>query len=171
VAEKSFGSLPARNQEVRSILSFSHLKSTHNPERKLVFLVMWPGLAAVVLALTVGTLLGSARDGWSAAIGIAIVLANFAVAGLSVSWAAGVSFFAFQMVSILGLGVRMAAVILALFLCSHVDWISVTALKWGAAPALLFLVMAESYLVFRTRLGKPVLRLTPEGQPAREALR
>jgi hypothetical protein len=170
VADRSFGKVRAQNEEVRSILSFSHLKSAHDPERRMVFLVMWPGLAAVILTFGLGTLLVSASIGGSAALGIGVVLLNFVIAGLSVSWAARISFFTFQMVSILGLGVRMAAVILILFEASHMTWVSVVALKWGAVPALLLLVVAESYLVMRTRLGKPVLRLTPEGQPPKGAL-
>lgn len=161
----------ALNEEVRSILSFGPLKPTRQPEKKMVSLVLWPGIAAVAGAMILGTLFGSVQIGGSAALGISVVLANFVAAGLSVGWAAGISFFAFQMVSILGLGVRMAAVILILFAASHMSWVSVTALKWGAAPALLLLVVAESYMVFRTRLGKPVLRLGPGGQAPKEALR
>jgi hypothetical protein len=152
------------NEEVLPILSLKYLQATPIPEKKMVTLAFWPGVAAVALAMAIGSLSVSPVVGASAGLGIAVVVANYMAAGLSVGWAAGVSFAAFQVVTLAGFAVRMAAVIAALYFISHISWVSDRALELGAAPALILYVTAESLLVFKTRMGKPNLRLDGAGR-------
>ena len=54
------------------------------PERELIRRISPFALPAAGLAFALGTLLGGAGAGWSAAIGIAVVTANFLAHGTSV---------------------------------------------------------------------------------------
>lgn len=137
----------------------------------MVSLAFWPGIAGVGLALLLGGFAAGFGVGASAALGIAVVLASFMTAGLSVSWAAGISFRAFQLVALVGFLVRVGAVVAVLAFLSHLAWVSDRALEFGAVPALILFVGAESLLVFKTRVGKPNLRLDGSGPVPSEVSR
>ncbi len=144
------------NEEVVPIRSLRTLRPTTAPEKQIVMLALWPGLVAIVAAGSLGAIAASAAAGASAALGVAIVVANFTAAGLSVTWAARRSFSAFQAVALGGLLVRIALVLATLALLGRLPWVVEPALVSALVPALLLYVAAEHYLVFRTRLGRPL---------------
>src|SRR5690349_17254967 len=85
--------------------------TTPEPERELVRRLIPYGPPAVVLALVAGALAGGWGVGWSAAIGVAVIAANFAVSGLSVSRAARSSANMLFVVTGLGVIVRIGAIV------------------------------------------------------------
>ena len=61
------------------------------PERELIRRISPFALPVAILAFVVGALLGGTNAGWSAAIAIAVVYANFVAHGWSIALAATVS--------------------------------------------------------------------------------
>ena len=80
-----------------------------------------------VLLLASGAIWGI-NGAWSAAVGIGLVLANFGLAALLISWAAPISLALMMGVSLFGYLIRLGLVSLAIFLLKDVSWIHLTAL-------------------------------------------
>src|SRR5688500_17391530 len=106
-------------------------ETTHRPEREMVRRALLPGAAAIVLAGAGGYAAGGSGVAASAAIGIAIVVANFAAHGMSLAWASTVSVTAVQVVALGGFAVRMGVIVGLLFLLDSLSWFS--ALAFGLA--------------------------------------
>ena len=108
-----------------------------------------PGLAATALAAAVGTVLDGPGVGASAAIGVAVVVLNFALHGLSLAWAAGVSITAVQAVAFGGFVVRMGAIVGLLFALRLLPWFSTLAFALAVVPATFLLLGYEARLMLR----------------------
>jgi hypothetical protein len=70
---------------------------------------------ALPVAFAAGFLIDGADGGLSSAIAVVLVVGNFAIHGLSLSWAAGISIPVLQMVALGGFVLRMGAIVAALF--------------------------------------------------------
>jgi ATP synthase protein I len=125
-----------------------------------------PGAGAAVLAFLVGFLVGGGDVAWSAAIGIAVVLANFTAHAYSLAWASTVSITAVQVVALAGFAVRLGVIVGLLFLLNTMSWFSPLAFGLTVVPATLALLVYEAHLVANLRLGTD-LDLPPDAAAAR----
>lgn len=105
-----------------------------------------PGVLAVPVAYGAGLLLGGAHAAISAAIGIVVVVANFAAHGLSLAWAAGVSITAVHVVALVGVVVRLGAVVGLMFVLNAFAWFSPVAFGLAVVPGTLVLLAYEAKL-------------------------
>jgi hypothetical protein len=113
------------------------------PERELMRRVLPFGPAAVVVALVAGLGLGGWRGGLSAAIGVAVVLANFALHGWSLSRAARISLTVLSAVALGGFMVRFAATVGLLFALNRFPFFSPLAFLLAVVPATALLLAFE----------------------------
>jgi hypothetical protein len=97
-----------------------------------------PGAIAVPVAFATGSLVSGPAAGVSAAIGVVVVLANFAAHGWSLAWASRISIALVQSVALGGFVVRMGVILGALFALDALSWFS---------------PLAFALLVFETRLA------------------
>jgi ATP synthase protein I len=102
---------------------------------------------AFVLAATLGTVLDGWGTGWSAALGVAVVVLNLVAHGLSLAWAARVSPTVVFAVGIGGFVVRMAAVLVILILLNRLPWFSPVAFVAAVVPATILLLIYEAKLL------------------------
>ena len=110
---------------------------------------MVPGALAVPIAFAGGLVLADAGSGASAAIGVALVVANFAAHGLSLSWAAGISVPAVHAVALVGVVVRLGAIVAMMFGLNTLAWFSPTAFGVTVLPATFILLAYEARVVLR----------------------
>lgn len=110
---------------------------------------LMPGGIAVPAAAAIGWLLGGPDAGVSAAIGILLVLANFAAHGLSLAWASTVSVTAVHAVALGGFVVRLAVIVGVLFALNTLAWFSPLAFGLALVPATLLLLGYEARLMLR----------------------
>ncbi|MEX2276102.1 MAG: ATP synthase subunit I [Actinomycetota bacterium] len=122
---------------------------TDRPEREMVRRALMPGGIAVPAAAAIGWLLGGPDAGVSAAIGILLVLANFAAHGLSLAWASTVSVTAVHAVALGGFVVRLAVIVGVLFALNTLAWFSPLAFGLALVPATLLLLGYEARLMLR----------------------
>jgi hypothetical protein len=86
--------------------------------------------------------------GWSAALGVAVVVANFVVAGLSLARAARISLAAIAAVALGGFVVRMAAIVAVMFVLDRFSsWFSPVAFGLAVVPATILLLGFEVRLL------------------------
>jgi hypothetical protein len=119
------------------------------PERELIR--RWVPFAppAVLVALLLGVAVDGWPTGWSAAIGVGLVAANSAVAGLAQAWAAGKSLMVLAVVTMVGFALRLGVIAAALALLSDVSWFSVPAFALAVVPATILLLGFEMRLLAR----------------------
>lgn len=117
------------------------------PERELIRRIAPFALPAVALAFAVGWLIGGMEAGWSAAIAIAVVTANFVAHGVSTAWAARISPVILYAVGLGGFVVRLAVIAIALLLLQQLAWFSVVAFVAALVPATVALLMVEMKLL------------------------
>jgi hypothetical protein len=123
---------------------------TAEPERELVRRAAPYGFPAALLALFIGGLAAGWDVGWSAAVGVAVVGANFAASGLSLSWAAGISLTAVAAVVMGGFVLRMAVIVAILFVLDRLtDWFVPLAFGLAVVPATILLLIYEMKLLGR----------------------
>ena len=127
--------------------SLRHLRATEQREKAMVSIALLPGILAAAAAYAVGALLASPAVGLSAALGIAAILVNFALAGLSLAWAARISVSAVAAVALGGWLLRMGLFGATMYLLGLFPWFSALAFGLTAVPALLVLLIAEAVLV------------------------
>lgn len=84
---------------------------------------------------------------WSAAIGAAIVLANFVVHGLSLSWAARISLTVLSAVAVIGFVARLGTILLIMLLLDRLETFSPLAFLLAVVPATLALLVFEMRLL------------------------
>lgn len=134
-----------------------------------------PGVAAAAFAYVVGLLLGGTDAAVSAAIGVVVVVANFAAHGLSLAWAAGVSITVVQVVALVGFVVRLGAIVGLMFLLNAFAWFSPLAFGLAVVPGTLALLAYEATLALGRLRGTlqvpadPVAARAAERLAAREA--
>ena len=114
------------------------------PERELVRRVLpfVPLVAAVAVGL--GYAAGGADAAWSAAIGIAIVTANFLMFALSIAWAATISPTMIAIVALGGYLVRLIVFTSALVILTKLSWFSPVAFALTLVPATIALLVYEA---------------------------
>ena len=114
------------------------------PERELVRRVLpfVPLVAAVAVGL--GYAAGGADAAWSAAIGIAIVTANFLMFALSIAWAATISPTMLAIVALGGYLVRLIVFTVALVILTKLSWFSPVAFALTLVPATIALLVYEA---------------------------
>jgi hypothetical protein len=117
------------------------------PERELVRRALPFALPAVVVAFAAGALLGDLNAGWSAAIGVAVVAANFVAYGLSLAWAAAISPMALMAVGLGGFIVRLAVIVLLLVGLTELSWFSPVAFLAAVIPATALLLGFEMKVI------------------------
>ena len=117
------------------------------PELEMVRRGVWFGPPAFVLALAIGAAAGGWNIGWSAAIGIAVVLANFVAHGASLAWAARRSLTALAAVAMGGFVVRLGAIVAVMFVLNRLSFFSPLAFGLAVVPATLLLLIFEMKLL------------------------
>ncbi len=129
------------------------------------------GGGALPLAYGAGFMAGGPDAALSAALGVAVVVANFAVHGWSLAWAAGVSIPAVQATALGGFVVRMGVIIGLLFGLDRTAFFSPLIFGLTVVASTLALLTFEARLV-AAGLGAG-LDLPPDAAAARarEALR
>ncbi len=113
------------------------------PERELIRRALPFALPTIAVAFTVGTLVAGLGAGWSAALGAAIVFANFTVHGLSLSRAARISLTALYAVGLGGFVVRLGAILALLFAMNRLAWFSPVAFAAAVLPGTIALLAFE----------------------------
>jgi hypothetical protein len=151
--------------------SLRHLRATDQPERAMVSIALLPGILAAAAAFAVGALLASPAVGLSAALGIAAILVNFALAGLSLAWAARISVAAVAAVALGGWLLRMGLFGATMYLLGLFPWFSAAAFGLTAVPALLVLLITEAMLVLEGMGERLILPGTGAGGGTRGAVR
>ena len=128
------------------------------------------GLAAPV-ALGVGFVAAGWSGAWSAMLGLALVVANFAAHGLSLAWAATVSIPALQAVALGGFVLRMAVIVGALALVDRTGVLSTAVFGITAVVGTLALLVLEARLVLSGLGGALHIPAEPAATAAAERLR
>jgi hypothetical protein len=105
-----------------------------------------PGAVGVVVAFGLGFAIGGAEAALSAGLGAAVVLANFAIHGLSLAWASTVSISAVHGVALGGVVVRLGVILGLLFLLDQTAWFSPLAFGLAVIPGTLALLAYEAKL-------------------------
>jgi ATP synthase protein I len=108
-----------------------------------------PGLAAVPAAFAIGSLGSGPAVGFSAAIGVVVVLANFAANGWSLAWASTMSVTLVQAVALGGFVVRMGVVLGVIFAFNAMSWFSPVAFGAAVVPGTIALLVFEARLALR----------------------
>ena len=98
---------------------------------------------AVILAFAAGTLIAGTNAGWSAAIGVVIVEANFIAHGLSLAWAARISLVALYAVGMGGFVVRLGVIVAIMFGLNQLAWFSPRAFAAAVVPGTIALLIFE----------------------------
>ena len=114
------------------------------PERALIRRVSPFAVPAAIVAFVVAALFGGAAAGWSAAIAIAVVYANFVANASSIAWAATVSPTLVSIVALGGYVVRLVVYTIALVLLNQLAWFSPVAFALALVPAVIALLVYEA---------------------------
>jgi ATP synthase protein I len=114
------------------------------PERELVRRVLPFVPLVAVVAVGLGYVAGGADAAWSAAIGIAIVTANFLMFALSIAWAATISPTMIAIVALGGYLVRLIVFTVALVILTKLSWFSPVAFALTLVPATIALLVYEA---------------------------
>jgi hypothetical protein len=140
------------------------------PEREMVRRATGPSLLALPVAALAGWVLGGPEAGLSAAIGLAVVFANFAAHGLSLAWASTISIPAVQAVALGGLALRLAVIVGAMFALNTLAWFSPLAFGLTVTGATLLLLVYEARLAVRGLGGSLEIPADPTAVRAADAL-
>jgi hypothetical protein len=117
------------------------------PERELIRRIVPFAFPAAALAFVIGSLADGSDAGWSAAIGIAIVTANFVVHGISLSWAAAISPILLYAVGLGGFIMRLGIIVAIIALLDQTSWFSVVAFIAAVVPSTIVLLGVEMKLL------------------------
>ena len=141
------------------------------PEQVMVRRAGALGLVAGPVAFAAGALAGGADGGWSALLGVVVVVANFAVHGLSLAWAAGVSIPMLQVVALGGFVARMAVIVGVLVLLNRAVFFSPAIFGVAAVITVFALLGYEARLMSRGLGGGLQIPPEPSAAAAAAALR
>jgi hypothetical protein len=117
------------------------------PERELIRRISPFALPVAAVAFAAGTLLDGPEAGWSAAIGIVVVVLNFVAHGSSLAWAAGISPVVLYAVGLAGFVVRLAVNVVVMLALEQLAWFSVVAFVAALVPATIALLVVEMKLL------------------------
>ncbi|MGH2685679.1 MAG: hypothetical protein ACRDJP_09470 [Actinomycetota bacterium] len=129
------------------------------------------GLAALPLSALGGLLAGGTDGALSAAIGIVVVVANFAAHGLSLAWASRISIPVLQGVALGGFVVRMGVIVVALVLLDRTAFFSPAIFGVVVVAGTLALLGYEAKLVAGRLGGQLQIPPDPAAAAAGERLR
>jgi hypothetical protein len=129
-----------------------------------------PGAIAVVVAFGIGFAFGGAEAGLSAGLGALVVVVNFAVHGLSLAWASGISISAVHAVALGGVVVRLGVILGLLFLLDATAWFSPLAFGLAVVPGTLALLAYEAKLALGGMGGALQIPADPAAARAAEQL-
>jgi hypothetical protein len=141
------------------------------PERAMVGRGVVAGTLAAPLSFAAGSVAGGVDDGWSALLGVVVVVANFAVHGLSLAWASAVSIALLQVVAVTGFVARMGIILGVLVLLDRTEFFSPVVFGIAAVAATFGLLGYEARLVARGLGGGLRIPADPAAAAAAEALR
>jgi hypothetical protein len=147
------------------------MAETMRPEIEMVRRSILPGLVAVPLAAAIGWSLGGTDVAASAALGVAVLVLNFAANGLSLAAASRVSITAVHGVALLGPVVRLGVIVALLFLLDGTAWFSPAAFGVAVVPGTLALLAYEARLASRGLGGALQVPADPVALRAADALR
>jgi hypothetical protein len=105
-----------------------------------------PGSLAVPVVFAAGAFVSGPAVGASAAIGVVVVLANFAAHGWSLAWASRISITLVQAVALGGFVVRMGVILGLLFALNALPWFSPVAFGAAVVPGTIALLLFETRL-------------------------
>jgi hypothetical protein len=117
------------------------------PEKETIRRVLPYVVPAAVVALGTGYLVSGWWTGWSAAIGVAVVAANFVAHGLSLAWAARISPTMIFAVGLGGFFLRLLVIVMLLVLLRTFPWFSAAAFAAAVVPATALLLFVEARLL------------------------
>ena len=143
------------------------MSDTSTPEHVMVRRALALGVVAAPLAFAAGALAAGVDGGWSALIGVVVVVANFAVHGLSLGWAAAISISLLHVVALVGFVARMGIIVGALVLLDRTAFFSPVAFGITAVVATFGLLGYEARLIARGLGGG--LTIPPERTAAAAA--
>lgn len=113
------------------------------PERELIRRIAPFSPVAAAVAFAAGAVFSGREAGWSAAIGVAVVVANFVAHGFSLSWAAKISPTILFAVGLGGFIVRLAVIALVVVALDQLEWFSVVAFAAAVIPSTIVLLGVE----------------------------
>lgn len=114
------------------------------PEREMVRRVLPWAVPALGLATLLGLVAGGWGTGWSAAIGVGVVVLNLIAHGLSLAWASRISPAMVYTVGMAGFAVRLGTIFLILVLLTRLPWFSAAAFVAAVVPATILLLVYEA---------------------------
>lgn len=117
------------------------------PEREMVRKALPLAVPALGVAIGLGWWLGGRDAAASAAIGVGVVFANFALYGLSLAYAARISLIVLFAVGMAGYIVRLTAVVVIILGLKQLSWFSVIAFVAALVPTTIVLLSFEIKLV------------------------
>ena len=117
------------------------------PERELIRRIAPFAPVVAVVAFAIGALLDGPDAGWSAAIAIAVVSANFVAHGWSLAWAATISPVVLTAVGLGGFVVRLGVIVAIIALLNQLEWFSVLAFVAALVPSTIALLFVEMKLL------------------------
>lgn len=129
-----------------------------------------PAILALPLALVIGWAVAGAGVGVSAAVGVALVYANFAAHGLSLAWASRISLTALHATALLGPVVRLGAMVGLMFALDRLAWFSPLAFGLAVVPGTVLLLLYEARLAVRGLGGVLEIPADPAALRGAEAL-
>jgi hypothetical protein len=129
------------------------------------------GLVGAPVAAGAAFLAGGPDAALSALIAVVVVVANFAVHGLSLAWAAGVSITAVHAVALGGVVVRLGVIVALMFALDRAAFFSPVAFGLTAVVGTLALLVYEARLVQRGLGGELQIPADPAAARANERLR
>jgi hypothetical protein len=99
---------------------------------------------AMGVATVLGLSFGGWGAGWSAAIGVGMVVLNLVAHGLSLAWASRISPSMVYAVGMAGFAVRLGTIFLLLVLLNRLAWFSAVAFVAAVVPATILLLVYEA---------------------------
>ena len=105
------------------------------------------GAPAIAVAFTAGLAIGGWNAAWSAAIGAAVVMLNFAANGLSLAWAAKASLTAYAAVVMGGFIVRLGIIVAIMAGLNRFAFFSPLAFGLAVVPATILLLGFEMKVI------------------------
>ena len=129
-----------------------------------------PSVLALVLATGISWALGGSGAALSAAIGVVVVFANFAVHGWSLGRASTISITAVQVVALVGPIVRIGIIVGLMFALNTLAWFSPVAFGLTVVPVTIGLLVYEARLTMRGLGGQLQIPADPSAVRANAAL-
>jgi ATP synthase protein I len=129
-----------------------------------------PSVVAFAIAAIVAAVLGGPGAALSAAIGVIVVFANFAVHGWSLGRASAISITAVHAVALVGPVVRIGIIVGLMFLLDTFAWFSPVAFGLTVVPATIALLVYEARLTMRGVGGQLQIPANPPAARASAAL-